>query len=351
MKRSQPYHRLFLYTLFVLLLLPVSQGRAAETGLEPGMVNPGYHDTPAWFKQSFLDISEDIEEANRRNRRLLLYFYQDGCPYCAKLLQDNFGQRRIADKTQSYFDVIAINMWGDREVTWIDGDVSTEKVTAARLRVMFTPTLLFLDENGNVALRINGYYDPDKFEAVIEYVGRGLERKMSFQEYYAKNQPDKAAGRLHQAEFIIKQNDLQHLLEKSDKPLLVLFEQKQCKDCDELHTDVFKRPETIEQLKRFNIVRFDIRSDEEVATPHGYVTTAKEWARQLKIQYAPTMVIFENTGREIIRTEAYLKSFHIQSVMDYAASGAYKTQPSFQRFISKRADELEARGVHIELMQ
>ncbi|HED15273.1 MAG TPA: hypothetical protein ENI64_00415 [Gammaproteobacteria bacterium] len=54
-------------------------------------------------------------------------FYQDGCPYCKKLLQDNFGQKAIADKTQKHFDVIAVNMWGDREVTDLNGNATTEK--------------------------------------------------------------------------------------------------------------------------------------------------------------------------------------------------------------------------------
>jgi hypothetical protein len=53
----------------------------------------------------------------------------------------------------------------------------------------------------------------------------------------------------------------------------------------------------------------------------------------------------------VFRTEAYLKSFHVQSSMDYVASGAYLEQPSFQRFISARAEALEAQGVHVELME
>ncbi len=81
------------------------------------MVNPGYEEKPDWFKLSFLDLREDVREASAAGKRVLLYFYQDGCPYCAKLLRDNFGQREIAEKTRSHFDVIAINMWGGREVT------------------------------------------------------------------------------------------------------------------------------------------------------------------------------------------------------------------------------------------
>jgi hypothetical protein len=35
--------------------------------------------------------------------------------------------------------------------------------------------------------------------------------------------------------------------------------------------------------------------------------------------------------------------------MDYVASGAYKTQPNFQRYISGRADKIEAQGGHVDL--
>jgi len=56
---------------------------AAEEGTLDGGVNPGYHPPPPWFKQSFLDIREDVDEAATAGKRLLLYFYQDGCPYCA----------------------------------------------------------------------------------------------------------------------------------------------------------------------------------------------------------------------------------------------------------------------------
>ncbi|MEJ2027785.1 MAG: thioredoxin fold domain-containing protein, partial [Limibacillus sp.] len=136
--------------------------------------NPGYHDQPAWFKQSFLDIREDIQEASEGGRRLVLYFYQDGCPYCKKLLEINFSQKDIVDKTRQGLDVIAINMWGDREVIDFDGRPTTEKNFAADLKVMFTPTLLFLDEQGQVVMRLNGYYPPHKFNAALEYVSYKL---------------------------------------------------------------------------------------------------------------------------------------------------------------------------------
>ena len=98
---------------FVILLLPVWSAPLAgsrQGALEEGMVNPGCHESPSWFRNLFLDIREDLEEATAGGRRPMLYFYQDGCPYCKKLLQDNFAQAAIAEKTRKSFDVIAINM-------------------------------------------------------------------------------------------------------------------------------------------------------------------------------------------------------------------------------------------------
>ena len=68
-----------------------------EAALDPALVNPGHHEQPSWFKQSFLDIREDVAEAAADGKRVMLYFYQDGCPYCAKLLQENFADREIVD--------------------------------------------------------------------------------------------------------------------------------------------------------------------------------------------------------------------------------------------------------------
>lgn len=348
-------HKAIIKTVTVVSLLifgSVLHAASPEGELASGMVNPGHQDKPTWFKQSFLDFQEDIAEAASQDKRLILYFYQDGCPYCEKLLRDNFGQRRIVNKTRHHFDVIAINMWGDRDTIWVDGTGAREKLFADRMKVMFTPTMLFLDEKGNIALRLNGYYTPEKFDAVLDYVSGHHEEKISFSDFHQQRNPVKATGKLHPQPFFKKPPyNLVELADQNDKPLLVIFEQKQCQECDELHSDIYKRKETLEQLARFNVIRLDMWSDTQLVTFNGSKMTAKEWAKHLRIQYTPTLVFFDPRGKEVIRTEAYLKAFHIQSVMDYAASGAYVSQPSFQRFIADRADRLEKLGIHVDLMK
>ena len=176
--------------LSVLVSSAAAEPPAPHEGvLGEGMVNPGYQDKPDWFKASFLDVREDIDEAAVAGKRVMLYFYQDGCPYCAKLLNDNFGNRAIADKARQAFDVIAINMWGDRGVTDLSGEATTEKAFAAALRVQYTPTLLFMDEQGKVILRINGYFAPHKFDVALDFVAGKHEKQGGFREFYAAASP------------------------------------------------------------------------------------------------------------------------------------------------------------------
>lgn len=323
--------------------------QAEPAQLDAGMVNPGYQEQPAWFANSFLDIREDVREAAADDRRVLLYFYQDGCPYCKKLLNTNFALKETETRVRESFSVIAINMWGDREVTGLDGEQTTEKAFAKSLRVMFTPTLLFLDEGGRVVLRVNGYYPPHKFNAAMEYGSMNDGVEPDFRTWYTALSPRPSRGVLHRQHATLPP-DSDLAARPGGRPLLVMFEQKDCAPCDELHLDILERPESRAQLARFDVVVLDMWSEDPVRRPDGVTGSEADWARELKVQYAPSLLFFDAAGKEVFRTEAWLRSFHIQSVMDYVASGAYREQPSFQRFIAARADALEAQGVHVDLL-
>src|SRR5215211_5426283 len=69
-------------------------------------------DIPAWFKPSFLDFREDIAEATKGGKRLMVYFGQDGCPYCRELMRVNFSQKDITENARTHFDAVALNIWG-----------------------------------------------------------------------------------------------------------------------------------------------------------------------------------------------------------------------------------------------
>ncbi|MGH8726076.1 MAG: thioredoxin family protein, partial [Burkholderiales bacterium] len=265
---------------------------------------------PAWFTESLLDLRQDVAEAAAQRKRVMLYFGQDGCPYCIRLMEVNFRQAAIADKAKRHFVALALNIWGDREVTWTDGRAATEKRLAAELKVQFTPTLVFLDERGGVALRLNGYYPPHQFQAALDYVAARLENKVGFGEYLKKHLKEAASDKLHpQPFFMAAPYDLRRAA--GAKPLAVLFETPHCAQCDELHAVAFKRREVLDQIAKFEVVRLTVSTDEVVTTPDGRKLSGAAWASALRVGYVPTMLLFDARGREVFRTEAYLRPFHV----------------------------------------
>jgi len=310
--------------------------------------SPHAIDIPSWFTQSFLDFREDVRDAAKQGKRVMIYFHQDGCPYCAKLVSTNFTQKSIVDKARRHLVAIDINMWGDREVTWIDGRAMPEKQFAAALRVQFTPTLLFLDERGEVIVRLNGYYPPHRFDAVLDYVAARKEKDVPFAEYMKTAVRDAASAEVHAAPFFMA-TPLDLARKPGGKPLAVVFETPYCTGCDEMHREGFKRTEVLEQIARFDVARVVVGSRAPLVGPDGRQRASDAWSRELGVAYTPSVVFFDDRGREVFRIEAYLRPFHLAGSFDYVASGAYRTEPSFQRFLQAKAERIQKAGGKVEL--
>ena len=333
-----------------LLLLCLVWGRAWAAPGEASAPSPHAIDIPRWFAESFLDIREDIRDATREKKRLLVYFGQDGCPYCKALMKVNFGQPDIVAKTRAHFVPIALNIWGDREVTWIDGRKVSEKELARILRVQYTPTLLFLDEQGAVVLRLNGYLPPEKFRPALDYVSGRRDRLQTFADYQAGLAPEKPGARLARQPFFERGTpDLRRALASSGKPAVVLFERTSCHDCAEMHREGFTRAEVRSLISAFKVLQVNALGSGPVVTGEGRSATERDWARTLQIVNTPTLVFFDAAGREVFRVEGYVRPFHLASALDYVASGAYRGEPSFQRFVQARADALRAVGAEVDL--
>lgn len=131
----------------------------------------------------------------------------------------------------------------------------------------------------------------------------------------------------------------------------VYFESGDCRDCEILHKSLLQEPITRKLASSFFSVQLDMWSDQVLVTPAGNRTTARKWAGQLGIQFAPTVVFFDEAGKEIIRMASAFKSFHTQSIYAYAATRSYLQQPSFQRYIRQRSEQIRKKGQDVDIWQ
>lgn len=331
-----------LIRLMVLLLIQtVVPASADEDGADSLLLDDAPLEMrihyPAWFQMSFLDLGEDLQDALSLGKRgLIVYFGQEYCPYCKALVEGNFGKRDIEQYTKRYFDVVAIDIHGSKQLTDLDGRVFTEKDYAAHKKVNFTPTLIFYDEEGEEALRLPGYHPPYRFRAALEYVAGGHYRKERFAEYLLRADPPlsfEPDGMNEDALFYPPPYVLERRL-PGDMPLVVFFEQGKCHACDVLHSAPMENPEIRHLLQRFESVQLNMWADTPVITPDGAYTTSRKWAEKLGIFYTPTLIFFDRHGEEILRVDSVAGFYRLRKVLEYVLDGAYRqsiTLPQYRR--------------------
>jgi len=289
---------------------------------------------PAWFKLSFLDLRTDLKEAIDGGKQgLLVYFGQEYCAYCKKLLEVNFGKPDIEAYTRKYFDVIGLDIHGQRSVTDLDGREWNEQSFSVEKHIHFTPTLIFYDKDGREALRLSGYYPPYPFLAALEYVAEGYYRHEDLRAYLARADVPLVfgVGEMNYEDFF---SPAPHALDRSripgQRPLVVFFEQADCHACDILHSGPLQEYDIRERFGKLDATELNMWDNTPVITPSGQRTTAKKWADQLGLFYTPTLIFFDEKGKEILRVDSVVQFYRLRNVLDYILTGAYRKYPTFQ---------------------
>ena len=291
---------------------------------------------PDWFKKSFLELPADLQEALDEDKQgIIVYFGQKRCAYCKMLLDVNFGLSDITTYTRRHFDIIPIDIWSTEEMTTLEGETLTQREFALREKTNFTPSLIFFDAEGKEALRLRGYYPPYQFRAALEYVADSHYRNESFPDYLARGESGTAfePGDLNEEDFFIPPP---HNLDRSrfpgQRPLVVYFEQGNCHACDVLHGQPLRDPAINRLVREFDNVQLDIRSDTPVITPDGRRTDARRWAKELGLFYTPSLLFFDERGREVIRVDSVVRFYRLRNVINYITSRGYLSQPDYQRW-------------------
>ena len=163
----------------------------------PVLTADGIYKEP-WFLDSFLNLSDDLEDAHKAGKRFVIMWELKGCPYCKETHFVNLAQPRISNYIKSNFEVLQLNIIGSLKVTDFDGEQLAEKALAAKYGVRFTPTFQFFAERAGPlkdlapqkreVARAPGYMLPDDFLALFRFVREKAYEKGSFRDFL-KSQP------------------------------------------------------------------------------------------------------------------------------------------------------------------
>jgi thioredoxin-related protein len=190
---------------FIFVFGVLSATAKAEAIPQPTKGEDGIY-RHVWFMETFLDLKEDLATAIKNNKRLVIFIEQRGCIYCTKVQTELLVDPEINAFIRKHFEIVQIDMWGSKEVTDFDDEVTTEKKIARKWGSLFTPTIVFLpdslekvkDKSGAQAAVavMPGAFGKGTFLAMFEWIQKKrYETGEHFQKYVNDRYWKKRGGR------------------------------------------------------------------------------------------------------------------------------------------------------------
>jgi thioredoxin-related protein len=180
-----------------LLKFGATAALVIATSLPAGAVElgeDGLH-KPAWLEQTFMDLRDDLAEANALGRRMMIIVEQRGCIYCSRMHEETFVDPEIERLLSEDFYVVQMNLFGNLEVTDFDGVVMEERNMATHWGVVFTPTMIFFPddapESGGLrdaaVMTMPGAFGRGTTQAMLNWIlEHGYDGEEHFQHYVAR---------------------------------------------------------------------------------------------------------------------------------------------------------------------
>ena len=336
-------YRSILNLLLLVILLSIQSSHASTEKVGGKIIGAVSHPMPSWFKDSFLDFADDVDEAFDSGKHVMLFFHLEACPYCTRMLVESFEPELLSKRIQQDFDVIEINIKGDRLIQFNETLALSEKQLAETLEVQATPAIIFLNKDNKFITRVNGYRSPDRFEQILNYVSDNAYASVSLESYMQDNLK-RDVYTLRDHSLFSGETDL-----SIQGPVAVIIEDTSCSDCAELHDRMLGREDVLQQLEKFTVLRFNAESDIQIQGLDGQETNVREFISNHKILYRPAILLIDDSTI-IKRYDSLPFSYHFREGLRFVADGFYKNE-LYKDYSERRRDELLAAGVDINYQE
>jgi thioredoxin-related protein len=130
------------------------------------------------------------------------------------------------------------------------------------------------------------------------------------------------------------------------KRLAIIFEQRGCIYCKELHEKVFSDPEVADYIKaNFMVVQMNLFGDEEVTDFDGEALPEKEMAKRWGVVFTPTIMFMPDTIPEASAGEAAVSSIPgafgkltTLHMFQWVAEKRYEGDEHFQKYHARKLE-------------
>ncbi len=140
------------------------------------------------------------------------------------------------------------------------------------------------------------------------------------------------------------------------KRFAILWEQKGCPYCREMHRVNFAIPQVRDFVRdNFAVLQLNIWGSREVTDFDGKALEERALARRSRITFTPTFQFFPDSApsaggqaAEVTRMAGYFRPFHFLTMFEFVRDKAY-SDTDYQRFLLAKTEEMRRKGIKVEL--
>ncbi|WP_072680965.1 thioredoxin fold domain-containing protein [Arcobacter sp. LA11] len=137
-------------------------------------------------------------------------------------------------------------------------------------------------------------------------------------------------------------------LSSQNKRFILFAHQDSCPYCHLFVTKNLSDKKTKEKLsKYFGITDINIFGNREVVTTKGNEYTEKEFALKEKIQFTPTLIFFDEEGKQILRLNGYINTEKFNLALDYIKDKKENTL-TYKEYLTQNNEDKQASSKLIE---
>jgi thioredoxin-related protein len=278
-----------------------------------------------FFAQSFGDLPEELAAARESGKLgLLLFFEQEGCPYCERMLQTILNQPAVQDWYRERFVSITVDINGDVELVDVDGITLPSKVFAEHRRVKTTPTISFIDLSGaEVYRRVSMVSGPREFMMMGQYIAEGRYTDTNWKDYAGEHPEVVNSATVQQVvDFRLESA----AAAASGVNLLLAVTREGCRYCALLRRE-FLSPmiRSGEYAYKVLIREMMMEPDTTITDFSGQETTTAEIAERYGVRMTPTVLLLDPSGRSLLPpltgiNNAEMYGLYLDQAIDEAAA-------------------------------
>ncbi len=144
---------------------------------------------------NWVTLEEAVELQQKEPRKIIMDFYTNWCGPCKLLDRNTFKNKDVANYINKNFYAVKFNAEGKEVVNFNGNEFTNPKYDPSRknkrnhvhqltqyFSVTAFPTMVFLDEEGNLITQVKGYQNPQQLELYLKLFVSNKHKDMKSQE-------------------------------------------------------------------------------------------------------------------------------------------------------------------------